>query len=108
MNQSIEKLKAEINELNNILFIAVESFKIVEYLSKMEDDLDKSYIKNKNGFFRYVLITNWRITVIELCKLLSGGKNEANDLRRFINKLRPEGEFGHAGISSAKIKEFRL
>ena len=48
-----EDLEKETRELNNILFLAVESFKIVEFLSKDEKDDDKSYTKNMNAFLRY-------------------------------------------------------
>ena len=102
-----ESLEKEVRELNSIIFMAVESFKIVELLAKNEEDDDKSYIKNMNVFLRYSMITNWRITAIELSKLLSGGKNEAYDLRRFINKLKPGGEFETAGISQEEINKWK-
>lgn len=101
-----EALEKEIKELNSIIFMAVESFKIVELLAKDESDDDRSYIKNMNPFLRYSMITNWRITVIELSKLLSGGRNEHYDLKRFINKLKPDGIFRSAGISEDEINKW--
>jgi hypothetical protein len=93
-----EALEKEIRELNNILFLATESFKIVEYLAKDESDDDKAYTKNMNAFLRYSMIINWRITVIELSKLLSGKDNDHYHLRKFINKLKPDGIFKSAEI----------
>lgn len=102
-----EELEQEVRDINNIIFMAVESFKIVEYLAKKDEDPDKSSIKSRNNFFTYTMITNWRITVIELSKLLSGAKNEAYDLRRFINKLQPGGVFDKAGIDQESIKTWK-
>ena len=100
MKKALEK---EIGELNNILFLATESFKIVEYLAKDESDHDKAYTKNMNGFLRYSMIINWRITVIELSKLLSGKDNDHYHLRKFINKLKCEGIFKNAEIPKEVI-----
>jgi hypothetical protein len=102
-----ELLEQEVREMNNIIFTAVESFKIVEFLATNEEDEDKAYVKNRNNFFTYTMITNWRTTIIELSKLLSGGRNEDYDLRKFLNKLSTHGEFAEAGISAVKIKAWK-
>jgi hypothetical protein len=98
------ELKKETWELAEILFLAQESLKIVEYLIKDETDDDKVYSKNMNSFFVYSCSIYWRVIVIELSKLLSDKSTEHYNIYKFISKLMPHGHYGDAKISPDKIE----
>ena len=74
-------MKKETWELAQILFLAQESLKIVEYLVKDEEDENTVYSKKMNAFFVYSTSIYWRVIVIELSKLFSDNDKEQPGLR---------------------------
>ncbi|MFN8289455.1 MAG: hypothetical protein U0U70_04315 [Chitinophagaceae bacterium] len=100
------ELKKETWELAEILFLALESLKIVEYLIKDEADDDKVYSKRMNAFFVYSRSIYWRVIVIELSKLLTEKSSEQYNIYKFISKLKPHGHYGDAKISTVKIEKW--
>ena len=103
-----EKKKAELKketwELAQILFLAQESLKIVEYLVKDEEDENTVYSKKMNAFFVYSTSIYWRVIVIELSKLFSDNDKEHYNIHKFISKLKPDGYYGDASISPSAIE----
>lgn len=98
------ELKKETWELAEILFLAQESLKIVEYLIKDEADDDKVYSKRMNTFFVYSRSIYWRVIVIELSKLLTEKSSEQYNIYKFISKLKQHGHYGDALISVSEIE----
>lgn len=105
-----EEKKAELKkktwELAEILFLAQESLKIVEYLIKDEADDDKVYSKRMNAFFVYSRSLYWRVIVIELSKLLTEKSSEQYNIHKFISKLKQDGHYGDAKIFPDKIEKW--
>src|SRR5690242_16366133 len=100
------ELKNETQEINEILFLAQESLKVVEYLLMDEKDDDKVYVKKMNAFFGYTTILYWRVIVIELSKLLSNKENDHYNIKKFISKLKRDGYYGDANIDADKITKW--
>jgi hypothetical protein len=96
-----DELQSELKEISGILFTAQESFKLVTYLLKDEEDEDLVYEKRVNAFLSYSVNIHWRTTVIELCKLLADKKMERFNLHKFIHKLKHY--FIETGIESSDI-----
>ncbi|MFT3932806.1 MAG: hypothetical protein QM726_04245 [Chitinophagaceae bacterium] len=101
-----EALKKETWEICQLIMTGNESFKIVACLSKQESDADRNYVKTANQFFYHTMIMNWRITVLELSKLLSKRKSDEYRLPAFINQLKPGGKYESALISPTKINDW--
>jgi hypothetical protein len=98
------ELKKETCELAEILFLAQESLKVVEYLLKDEENEDKEYSKRMNAFFVYSRSIYWRVIVIELSKLFSEKDSEHYNIYKFISKLKLDGHYGDALISGSEIE----
>lgn len=98
------ELKKETWELAEILLLAQESLKVVEYLLKDEEDQDKEYSKRMNAIFVYSRSIYWRVIVIELSKLFSEKDTERYNIYKFISKLKLDGHYGDALISVSEIE----
>lgn len=101
-----QELRAELEEILEILFFAQENYKAFKYLRIREDDDDKAYVKKMNAYFGFAAITHWRTVIIELSKLFASRKNEHYNLHRFVGKLKTGGEYFGAEISEVKIREW--
>lgn len=97
-----QELKKETWEISEILFWAQESLKVVQFITKKEEDDDMAYVK-RNAFFVYSTSIYWRVIVIELCKLFSSKDTEQYNLQKFISKFKKAGHYGDACIALGTI-----
>lgn len=101
-----KELHDEIISIGEILILAQESLKMIEYLIEPELDNKKLYAK-RQMFFDFSYKIYWRITVIELCKLFSGRDTDSFNLVKLIGKLRKGNHFGDAKISETKLAQWQ-
>lgn len=87
----MEELQNDLTQISKIYTIAKETFDYCFYLHKPNSELEREYLsKNKHLIFiRHIL---WRQTVVEIFKLVSGGKNDKFGLSGFLSKLHQEEE----------------
>ena len=109
-----EELEYELKTITSILIKARESFLIVQYLYKPEEDEKVSYVKGRTTFLGYSKFMYWQILIIELAKLFyfnaknkaDTGRRERFNLRHLIKKLNKRGQFSEANVSEFKINEW--
>jgi hypothetical protein len=105
MNSERKKqLEKEIQIITKITLEAQESFLIVEYLEKPENNGEINYEKKMNSFFYFSKFTFWQKTVLELSKIYL--YREKFNLIKLINKLKKDGEYSQISISEIDIEKW--
>jgi ATP-dependent helicase YprA (DUF1998 family) len=105
MNSEKKKqLEREIQIITKITLEAQESFLIVTYLEKPENDGDINYEKKMNSFFYFSKFTFWQKTVLELSKIYI--IREKFSLIKLISKLKKDGEYSQILISETDIENW--
>ena len=93
-DDKLAPIKKEFEVINNILLLAQSSFSIAGSLF-INADRDEDAVIKQNTFLVYSMNINWRIMVIELCKLYpkdpdKESKNSHYNLPDFIRKICKE------------------
>lgn len=106
--RKMEELRNEIRQINEILLTAQSSFRITKYLLLPDLPSATEFI-NQSVYFQYSLRMNWRLTVIELSKLLATNKDrDRYNLHHFTKKLKKDGQFGDAKKAADKFYALEL
>lgn len=102
-----EKLKNHTREIQDIMFLAQSSFKILSYLYLEADDVENDIIENSQ-FLKFSREIHWRIYVIELSKLFADRKSEHFNLYAFIQKFKKGMEYEIKEIDERSIELWEL
>jgi hypothetical protein len=87
-----DKLKKEMDEICNIMFVAQSSLKIVDYLRRTREGMEIEVVRH-SMFFKYTANVHWQMYVTEMSKLFRDGKNEYFNIHKFIRKFKDAGEY---------------
>ena len=100
-----EHLKSDLDKITKSIHTFLQSFEFCYYLNfpKIDEKLEESHLKyiTESGFFSFTRYALWRVTILELHKLLNDNKEtDKYNLHHLIRKLKKGGIY-----QSLKIKE---
>lgn len=106
-----EQLKIELDMITKSIHTFLQSFEFCYYLQypKKEEKLDEIQLKyiTKSGFFSFTGYALWRVTILELHKLLNDNKEtEKYNLNHIIRKLKKGGIYQSLEVKESKIDEW--
>lgn len=106
-----EQLKFDLDMITKSIHTFIQSFEFCYYLNypTKEEKLDQIHLEyiSKSGFFSFTRYALWRVTIIELNKLLSDNqKTEKHNLNHIIRKLRKGGIYQSLQVPESKIDEW--
>lgn len=97
-----EELRNEIDVITSIYLDAKHNFGYCYYLYKPKTSNETEYLLTDQDL-QFIRNSLWRLTIIDLSKLFSKGKNDKFNLKRFINKLKRNNYFGDMNIDEIKV-----
>jgi len=101
-----QELKSELHSIWNILLLTIQCYEYSYYLYYPKRIKEKEYITN-SFFFDFTRHIYWRVTIIELSKLIVDNKEtQKYNIHHFLNKLKKNGHFGKLGFEIRKIDEW--
>lgn len=101
------QLRSELIEIRNIMFNAQSSFKIVDYIYRTSDTIEKEVI-NRSQYFLYSAQVHWRIYVTEMSKLFKKAKNDHFNIHQFINKFKEGAVYRTVLIPDSSIENWEI
>ena len=106
-----EHLKSDLEKITKSIHTFLQSFEYCYYLNfpKHEERLNEKHLSyiTRSGFFSFARYTFWRVTVIELHKLLNDNKEtEKYNIHHLIRKLKKGGIYQSLNINKSKIDEW--
>ena len=101
----LKELKTEIDSISIILTTSIQSLDYSFYLHSPKSKSESSYIE-KSFFFKFTRHTYWRISIIELAKLVSKSRNQHFNIFKLLNNLKKIGDYGKLDFSQTKIQEW--
>lgn len=106
-----EQLRSELEKVTKSLVTLLQAFEFCYYLNypKNEIHLDQEHLKyiSSSGFFSFTRYTLWRVTIMELNKLINDNKNtEKYNIHLVLRKLKKGGVYQSIGIANSKILEW--
>lgn len=106
-----EQLKSELEKVTKSLVTLLQSFEYCYYLNYPKNDihLDQKHLKyiSSSGFFSFTRYALWRVTIMELNKLLNDNKKtEKYNIHLILRKLKEGGTYQSIGIDNSKILEW--
>jgi len=108
-----EQLKSDLDKITKSIHTFLQSFEYCFYLNfpKSEESLDEKHLIyiTKSGFFSFARYAFWRVTILELHKLLNDNKEtDKFNIHHLIRKLRPGGFYQSLKVSESKIDEWQF
>jgi len=97
-----EEARAEAFRITRIYTVARENFNFCFYLHKPNTDEELKYV-TINRHLRFIRISLWRLTVIELVKLFSEKKSDKHALLFFLSKLKKSGYYSALNFDESII-----
>ena len=100
-----EELNKEIEEIWRILVICKESFLYSQYLHQPDTDKERDYIEHSKDFL-FIRHTLWRMTIVELTKLLRSSNSHRFNIFHFIKKMKIGEYYAPVPVSEQTISKW--
>lgn len=105
------QLKSELEKVTKSIVTLLQAFEYCYYLNYPKNDihLDQKHLKyiSNSGFFSFTRYALWRVTIMELNKLINDNKKtEKYNLHLILRKLKKGGTYQSIGIADSKILEW--
>lgn len=105
MSSNKDQLREKLDKIGGIFLSAKEHFIICKYLYNPDTERERKYLNNSN-FFSLVSHAFWRLSIIELSKLINESSSEKFNVHRLIARFKKDNDLAKLGLDESLVKEW--